>query len=102
VDVRLSVRDGRLRFEVHDDGGGFDPTKTGYGTGLQGIADRLGALEGALEVSSEPGGGTAVAGEVPVPKANAVTAARSTDDSAPVPSEAVESETPDRSPERIR
>lgn len=28
-------------FEVSDDGDGFDPAQTGYGTGLQGMADRL-------------------------------------------------------------
>src|SRR4051794_3640322 len=64
--VRLSAAEGRLRFEVQDDGSGFDPTETGYGTGLQGIADRLGALEGALDVSSVPGRGTTVAGDIPV------------------------------------
>ena len=39
---------------------------TGYGTGLQGIADRLGALDGELEVTSRPGSGTTVTGRVPV------------------------------------
>src|SRR5881396_1422429 len=31
--VRLANGDGVLRFEVRDDGGGFDPSSTGYGTG---------------------------------------------------------------------
>jgi len=66
AEVRLSATDGHLRFEVEDDGSGFDPTRTVYGTGLQGIADRLGALEGSLDVRSEPGHGTTVAGEIPV------------------------------------
>jgi signal transduction histidine kinase len=66
AEVRLAARDGHLRFEVRDDGAGFDPSRTGYGTGLQGIADRLGALEGALEVISAPGRGTTVAGAIPV------------------------------------
>ena len=39
---------------------------TGQGTGLQGIADRLGALDGELEVTSRPGVGTTVTGRVPV------------------------------------
>ena len=38
---------------------------TGYGTGLQGMADRLDALGGSLEVRSAPGEGTTVAGRVP-------------------------------------
>src|SRR4029078_10048694 len=46
VSICLSERDGRLTFEVTDDGSGFDPKETGYGTGLQGMADRLAALEG--------------------------------------------------------
>jgi len=66
VDVSLSARNGSVRFEVHDDGGGFDPSRTGYGTGLQGMADRLSALGGSMEVRSRPGGGTSVDGEVPV------------------------------------
>jgi signal transduction histidine kinase len=55
-----------LRFEVSDDGRGFDPAANGHGSGLQGIADRLGALEGAMEVESAPGQGTIVRGRIPV------------------------------------
>ena len=44
--VSFERSNGELRFRVHDDGRGFDPSETGYGTGLQGIADRLGALDG--------------------------------------------------------
>ena len=54
-----------LRFEVGDDGVGFDPAATAYGTGLQGMADRLAAIGGTLEVRSAPGEGTTVAGRVP-------------------------------------
>ena len=54
-----------LRFEVADDGSGFDPSRTDYGTGLQGIADRLAALNGVLEVRSEPGRGTTLTGRLP-------------------------------------
>ncbi len=64
--VRLEQRDGVLRFDVTDDGGGFDPEATGYGTGLRGMADRLDAIGGALEVRSRPGMGTTVTGRVPV------------------------------------
>jgi signal transduction histidine kinase len=66
VTVSLSDGDGRLRFEVADDGVGFRPDATSYGTGLQGIADRLAVLEGSLEVRSAPGDGTTVVGVVPV------------------------------------
>jgi signal transduction histidine kinase len=64
--ISLSDGDGRLRFAVKDDGVGFDQSETSYGTGLQGIADRLAALDGRAEVTSVPGGGTTVSGSVPV------------------------------------
>ena len=53
-----------LRFEVADDGAGFDPGKTAFGSGLQGMADRLDAIRGTLDVRSSPGGGTTVVGTV--------------------------------------
>jgi signal transduction histidine kinase len=64
--ISLSDGDGRLRFAVEDDGVGFDQSETSYGTGLQGIADRLAALDGVVNVASAPGGGTTVSGSVPV------------------------------------
>jgi signal transduction histidine kinase len=64
--IRLSDEDGELVFEVSDDGRGFDPDQTGYGTGLQGMADRLDAIGGSLDVLSAPGSGTTVRGRVPV------------------------------------
>jgi signal transduction histidine kinase len=64
--IRLANGNGELRFEVRDDGRGFDPGETGYGTGLQGMADRLAALGGSLSVDSAPERGTIVAGSVPV------------------------------------
>jgi signal transduction histidine kinase len=66
VTVTLSRANGSLAFAVADDGRGFDPSETGYGTGLQGIADRLGALDGELEVTSRPGTGTTVSGRLPI------------------------------------
>jgi len=63
--ITLSDGSGELRFEIRDDGRGFDPSATSYGTGLQGIADRLAALGGELVVTSAPGDGTAVAGRLP-------------------------------------
>ena len=64
--VGLSCSGGSLEFTVTDDGTGFDPAATRHGTGLQGMADRLTALGGALHVSSQPGRGTTVTGQLPV------------------------------------
>jgi signal transduction histidine kinase len=65
--VALSERDHALTFAVTDDGRGFDPVATSAGTGLQGIADRVGALDGEVAVTSVPGHGTTIEGRLPVP-----------------------------------
>ena len=64
--VTIAQSNGDLTFEVEDDGRGFDTTSTVYGTGLQGIADRLSALHGELAIRSEPGTGTRVRGRIEV------------------------------------
>jgi signal transduction histidine kinase len=66
VEISLAQRNGSLEFRVADDGRGFDPTDIGYGTGLQGMADRLDAIGGAVIVDSSPGAGTTVVGTVDV------------------------------------
>jgi signal transduction histidine kinase len=63
--VRLGAENGEVRFEVRDDGRGFDPAETSFGTGLQGIVDRVSALGGEVQITSVPGRGTTVAGRVP-------------------------------------
>jgi signal transduction histidine kinase len=51
--------------EVVDDGsGGADPAS---GTGLRGLADRIDALGGRLEIDSAPGAGTRVSARLPLP-----------------------------------
>jgi signal transduction histidine kinase len=66
AEVRLSSTGDELAFEVADDGDGFDPSSTRFGSGLQGMADRLDAIGGMLEVTSQPGMGTTVTGHMPV------------------------------------
>ncbi|QBJ91809.1 sensor histidine kinase [Streptomyces seoulensis] len=52
-----------LMLQIRDDGiGGADP---GRGTGLAGLAERLGAVDGVLVVDSPPGGPTVVTAELP-------------------------------------
>ena len=63
--MALAREGGRLRVEVADDGGGgADPAA---GTGLRGLADRVAALDGRLEVESVPGRGTTVRAVIPCP-----------------------------------
>jgi signal transduction histidine kinase len=63
--VTLRSDDGHLEFTVSDDGRGFDPKATGYGTGLHGIVDRVAAAGGRVEVRSAPGAGTSLIGRIP-------------------------------------
>jgi signal transduction histidine kinase len=65
IDVRLGHVGANLTFEVRDDGVGFDTAASRSGSGLQGMADRLSALGGSVEIASTPGSGTVVSGYVP-------------------------------------
>jgi signal transduction histidine kinase len=65
IDVRLTSEADKaaLRVEVTDDGaGGADESR---GSGLQGLRDRLAAVEGRLDMISPPGQGTRVRAVVP-------------------------------------
>jgi signal transduction histidine kinase len=49
--------------EIADDGvGGADPAG---GSGLRGLADRLAAVDGTLEITSPTGGGTRLLARIP-------------------------------------
>ncbi|HEY5697310.1 MAG TPA: sensor histidine kinase [Acidimicrobiales bacterium] len=69
-DARLTVTitevDGELRFEVADDGPGFDVASAAMGHGFVNMRDRLGAIGGTLEIDSAPGEGSRIRGHVPV------------------------------------
>ncbi|MGH2725011.1 MAG: ATP-binding protein [Actinomycetota bacterium] len=66
VRVRLAEEGGGLRFEVSDDGKGFDPGGRPPGSGLTNMRDRLAALGGVVRIDSTPGRGTTVTGTIPV------------------------------------
>jgi signal transduction histidine kinase len=66
IQVHLAEERGLLRFEVRDDGSGFDPASASRGAGMQNMADRIAAAGGSLTVDSTPGRGTAVRGLVPL------------------------------------
>jgi signal transduction histidine kinase len=62
--VRLARENGGLTIEVSDDGVGG--ARAGTGSGLAGLADRVGALDGTLTVQSPPGEGTVVRAVLPL------------------------------------
>ncbi len=65
--VAVDETDGILRFEVSDDGVGFDMRcGAANGHGFVNIADRLGAFGGSVTVTSAPGRGTTIAGTIPL------------------------------------
>ena len=64
--ILLSDGDGRLLFEIADDGRGFDASRPHRGTGLGGIADRIDALGGTFRIETASGAGTTVSGSLPV------------------------------------
>ena len=64
VSVSVTAGDGRVSVLIEDDGvGGADPAR---GTGLSGLADRVEAFGGTLEVESPVGSGTRLAAEIPL------------------------------------
>jgi signal transduction histidine kinase len=62
--LTLAQADGFLRVEIVDDGvGGADLSR---GSGLRGLEDRLGAIDGVLSLDSPVGGGTRVVALIPL------------------------------------
>jgi len=70
VTIALAAGEGVLRFEVADDGVGFDPATVVRGTGLAGMTDRIEAIGGRLAITGAPGAGTRVGGSVRVPRSS--------------------------------
>ena len=64
--VEFVSRNGWFDVEVADDGPGLPASASSRGTGLVGMADRLGAVRGSLSVSERVGGGVSVRGRVPL------------------------------------
>jgi signal transduction histidine kinase len=65
--VAVTTAGGQLRVTVADDGVGG--AALDGGSGLQGLRDRVGALEGTLAVESQPGEGTKVSATIPLVEA---------------------------------
>ncbi|MFF7683991.1 sensor histidine kinase [Microbacterium sp. NPDC007973] len=66
VGIRLTRLDDAVRLRIADDGVGFDPERAEAAAaetdsfGLRAMRERVGQLDGALEVDSAPGRGTAI------------------------------------------
>ena len=69
--VALAQPDGHLTVEVRDDGCGFDPGSP-RGLGLAGLTDRISIVHGALRIDSQPGRGTTLHAEIPLPAPDAL------------------------------
>jgi signal transduction histidine kinase len=64
IEVSLSTDDTSLMLSICDDGvGGADPRR---GSGLVGLADRVEAIGGTLDIKSAPGGGTSLLVTIPL------------------------------------
>jgi signal transduction histidine kinase len=66
VAIVLAERDHHLLLEVADTGRGFDSSKITTSSGLTNMTDRVGALGGALEITSSEGQGTTIAAIIPL------------------------------------
>jgi signal transduction histidine kinase len=63
--IRLYLEADKLHLKVRDNGAGFDVAHVPVGVGLQNMRDRVSAVGGWVDVTSEPGNGTLVAASVP-------------------------------------
>jgi signal transduction histidine kinase len=63
--VTVERRDGQLEVEVGDDGIGG--AALGAGSGLQGLRDRIAAVNGTLTIQSRPAAGTVLRARLPLP-----------------------------------
>ncbi len=67
VSIVLTRKPGSVAAVIEDDGQGFNPDDTREGGfGIQGMRERVGLLEGRLEVESNADSGTTLVAEVPV------------------------------------
>jgi signal transduction histidine kinase len=65
--VRAEVAGEAVVVRIEDDGAGFDPARTPFGSGLRhSVLDRIAAVGGTATVRSAPGAGTCVTLTVPL------------------------------------
>jgi signal transduction histidine kinase len=64
VDVRVETKNGTLGIVIRDDGVGG--ANSGKGSGLVGLKDRVEALGGRMQITSQPGNGTSLSATIPL------------------------------------
>jgi signal transduction histidine kinase len=69
IQIRLRQAGSRVTLQISDNGCGFDPAGTVRGNGLDNMERRMGSLRGSCSVASQPGAGTKVTLEFPLPVA---------------------------------
>jgi signal transduction histidine kinase len=70
ISIALTRKPGTVAVVVEDDGQGFDPAGVREGGfGLEGMRERVGLLDGRLQVESSEGAGTTLVAEVPASQA---------------------------------
>ena len=68
VEVQLEDRAGQWRFEIRDNGVGFDPATETAGNGLKNMRARAARMRGTIEIRSGPGDGTTLVLAIPRPQ----------------------------------
>lgn len=67
IEIKLiATADKKLNFTIFDDGEGFDMEQSNLGNGLQNIKSRMAELNGEVQVETEKGKGTQIAGSFPL------------------------------------
>lgn len=71
VVVTVATENGHVRLRIRDDGRGFDPDRTGGGTGIVGMRERIQGLGGDVHVRGAPGNGAELLVRIPVKEEDA-------------------------------
>jgi signal transduction histidine kinase len=66
VVFQLVTQEGALKLQIQDNGKGFDPGQNSTGFGLQGMKERVMALGGQFQLSSQPGEGCQISVKIPL------------------------------------
>jgi signal transduction histidine kinase len=74
AEIAVRQERSRLRLTIEDDGRGFDPRRQ-RGMGLLGMHERITHLDGAFAVDSQPGKGTVLRIDLPLPQSASPSAA---------------------------